>query len=415
MSLMPLTTFKEFDPDCVKTSFPIFSQEYGNKTLRYLDNAATTQVPQHVMDAVVKHETTCRSNVLRGIYTLAENATNAFHKARGKVADYLNADREEIIFTSGTTMSINLVANAFETILNQGDTIVNSLLEHHSNFVPWFRLKEKKDINISYVGLTDDGRLDLETLYSIETKKCKLIAITHISNVTGAETDIKKVVQFARSIGAYVFLDGAQRVAHGPLDIQKLGVDFYAFSGHKMFAPSGIGVLWINKKIIDLIPPFVSGGEMIKHVSPSSVTFADTPRRFEAGTPPIAQVIGLGAAIDWLNQFDWDSVKRVEDSLSQYVLDGLKSIKTLKVIGPNTLKNRYPVFSFTIEGLHPHDICQFLNQEGVSLRGGHHCAQPFMSYYDLFGTTRASTALYNNEEDIDTLIEGLNKAIKALT
>ena len=402
-----------FDPSAIRAQFPIFAGANGS-SLHYLDNAATSQMPRPVLDAVIAFETTSRANVLRGVHRLAEAATEAYDQARGRVARYANVPAEEVVFTSGTTGSLNLVARAFGDTLAAGDEVVVSGIEHHSNLVPWQMLRDRRGIALRILPVTDEGRLDVSALDRTITRRCKLVAVTHASNVSGAVTDVAPIVAAARAVGAKILLDGAQRAPHGPIDIPALGADFYAFSGHKMFGPTGIGVLWARREILEAMPPFLGGGEMIRTVTLEKATWADVPHKFEAGTPPIAQAIGLGAAAEWLMRLDWPSVTAHEMRLTQRVLDGLAHVSGCRVIGPSGLQGRVPVVSFTLAGAHPHDICQILDAHGVALRGGHHCAQPFMDRIGVAGTTRASLALYNSEADVDALMHGLSRAAAQL-
>ncbi len=399
-----------FDAAATRAEFPLLARS----GLHYLDSGATSQLPQAVLDAVVSFETTSRANVLRSVHRLAEAATEAYEGARADIARYLNVAADEVIFTSGTTAAINLVARSFGDTLQPGDEIIVSLIEHHANFVPWQMLRDRRGIVLKPVPITTDGRLDLTALGRMVTPRCRLIALTHASNVTGAVTDVAPVVAAARAVGAKVLLDGAQRVPHGPLDLAALGVDFYAFSGHKMFAPTGIGVLWARKELLNAMPPLLGGGEMIRTVTLERTIWADVPHKFEAGTPPIAQAVGLGAAARWLSTLDWPAVSAHEMRLTQRLLDGIGRLRGARVIGPTGLQGRIPVVSFDIEGAHPHDICQILDGFGVALRGGHHCAQPLMDHLGLAGTTRASLALYNNDADIDALLKGLDSAAARL-
>jgi len=401
-----------FSVAAVRAQFPILA----DPKLHYLDNGATGQMPRAVLDAVAAHETTSRANVLRGVHRLAEAATEAYAQARRAVADYLNvADADEVVFTSGTTGAINVVAHSFGDSLGPGDEVVISVLEHHSNIVPWQQLRARRGIVLRALPATAEGRIDLAALERVVTPRTRLIAVTHVSNVTGAVTDVPAVVGAARAVGARVLLDGAQRVPHGPVDLGALGVDFYAFSGHKMFAPNGIGGLWGRMALLDAMPPFLGGGEMIRTVRLEETTYADVPHRFEAGTPPIAQAVGLGAAARWLGRQDWSEIAAHELRLAGKLLDGLAILPKVRVFGPSGLQARAPVISFDIPGAHPHDVCQVLDDDGVALRGGHHCAQPLMEAFDLTGTTRASLALYNDDSDIDALLTGLDKAIRRLT
>jgi len=405
-----------FDVDALRAQFPILASTPHGKPLHYLDNSATSQTPNAVLDAVREHETLHRANVLRGIHFLAEAATEAYENARIDVARFINApDSNEVIFTNGTTSAINLIAHSFGGELAEDDEIVISQLEHHSNIVPWQLLRDRSGINLKVIPATEDGRMDTANLENIVSDRCKLIAVTHVSNVTGAETDIDAIVRAARRVGAKVLLDGAQRVPHGPIDVQALGVDFYAFSGHKMYAPNGIGALWGRAELLDAMPPFLGGGEMIRTVTLDETIFADVPHKFEAGTPPIAQAVGLGAATRWLTDIDNAAASEHVANLTERVLSGLGDIPAIRLIGPAGLQSRLPVISFVVDGIHPHDVCQMADGYGVALRGGHHCAQPLMDFFDVTGTTRASLTFYNNQADIDALLNGLEATIKKLT
>lgn len=404
-----------FDVEALRAEFPILTSTARGKPLHYLDNSATSQIPTAVLEAVERHETSHRANVLRGIHFLAEAATDAYENARHDLAWFINAAEDrEVIFTNGTTSAINLVAHSFGSTLAEGDEIVISQLEHHSNIVPWQMLRGRSGIKLVVVPATADGRMDTARLENYVSERCKLIAVTHVSNVTGAETDVAAVVTAARAVGAKVLLDGAQRVPHGPIDVQALGVDFYAFSGHKMYAPNGIGILWGRGELLDAMPPFLGGGEMIRTVTLEETIYADVPHKFEAGTPPIAQAVGLAAATHWLTAVDTADASQHVAGLTERVLAGLGDLKPVRVIGPGGLQSRLPVISFAVDGVHPHDVCQMLDGDGVALRGGHHCAQPLMDFFDLTGTTRASLTFYNNQADIDALLNGLEATIKKL-
>jgi len=403
-----------FDAAAIRAQFPILAREVRGHRLHYLDNAATSQLPAAVLDAVRDHDAQHRANVHRGVHKLAEEATQAYEAARDEVARWLNVPANEIVFTSGATAALNLVAQSYARLLAPGDEILLSELEHHSNIVPWQLAAERHGLTIRAIPATDEGRLDLAGLPALLSARTKLIALTHVSNVTGAVTDVGAIVQAARAVGAKVLLDGSQRAPHGPIDVAALGVDFYVLTGHKMFAPNGIGALWARGELLAAMPPFLGGGEMIRRVSFAGTTFAEPPRRFEAGTPPIAQAVGLGAAIRWLSQLDWQEVAAHELALTQRLLDGLANDKRLRVLGPQGLQQRLSVVSFDLDGAHPHDVCQILDSLGVACRGGHHCAQPLMERFDLAGTTRASIALYNVASDIDALIDGLGETRRRL-
>jgi cysteine desulfurase/selenocysteine lyase len=404
-----------FDHAAMRQRFPIFAAPTGGAPLRYLDNAATSQMPRAVIDAVATFDMTSRANVHRGVHRLAEAATAAYEDARMRIARWLGVAAKEIVFTSGTTGAINLVAHGYGALLAPGDEVVISVLEHHSNIVPWQLLAERRGIVLKALPATEGGRLDLAALERVVTKRCKLIAVGHTSNVTGAIADVASIIAAARTVGARVLLDGAQRMPHGPIDLATLGVDFYAFSSHKMYGPTGVGVLWGKAEALAAMQPFMGGGEMIRTVTIERTTYADPPHRFEAGTPPIAQAVGLGAAVDFAASLDWPAIAQHEMVLTQRILDGLAAIRSARVIGPLGLQGRAPVVSFAIDGLHPHDIAQVLDGRGVAVRGGHHCAQPLMDRFGVQGTTRASIAMYNDADDIDALLDGLGEAIRVLS
>ena len=401
-----------FHPDEWRKHFPLLA---NHPRLHYLDNAATAQLCEAAFDAVTLHELTHRANVLRGTYRLAELADAAYENARRQAAAYLNAASvEEMVFTAGTTASINLVAHAFGEGLKAGDEVVLSLAEHHSNFVPWQMLRERRGVALRFIPLAADGRLELSRLADIVTPRCRMVAVTHASNVTGAVSELAPIVAAARAVGARVLVDGAQAVQHGPVDVQSLGADFYAFSGHKAFGPTGVGVLWGRAEALEKLPPFLGGGGMIGRVAAEETTWALPPRRFEAGTPPIAQAVGLGAALDWLRAQPWDELHAHTARMAQRLLDGLAVLPGLTFLGPRDLHRRLPIISFNLAGLHPHDACQMLDRHGVAVRGGHHCAQPLMDFFGVPGAVRASIAPYNDEADIDALLAGLKDAMRRL-
>ena len=392
--------------------FPLLA---AHPKLHYLDNAATGQLCEAAFDAVTHHDLTHRANVLRGTYRLAEQADAAYENARRQVAAYLNAaSAEEVVFSAGTTASINLVAHAFGEGLKPGDEVVLSLAEHHSNFVPWQMLRDRCGVKLRILPLAPDGRFDLVRLDEHLTPRCKLVAVTHASNVTGAVTDLAPIVAAAHAVGARVLVDGAQAVQHGPVDVQALGVDFYAFSGHKAFGPTGVGVLWGRAEALEKLPPFLGGGGMIGRVTVDETTWAPPPRRFEAGTPPIAQAVGLGAALDWLRAQPWADLHAHTARLAHRLLEELAVLPGLTFVGPRDLAQRLPIVSFNLAGLHPHDVCQVLDRHGVAVRGGHHCAQPLMDCFGVAGAVRASLAPYNDEADVDALLAGLTDAMRKL-
>lgn len=403
-----------FDVAAVRRQFPILSEIIDGRPVHYLDNGASAQTPLAVIDAVRRYETTSRANVLRGVHRLAERATEAYENARAEVAKFLGVPPLEVIFTGGCTAAINLVAYSYGSLLKAGDRILLSELEHHSNIVPWQLLRARSGVEIDMIPVTEDGRIDLTKLPRLLTSRTKLISLAHVSNVTGALLDIRAVVAAAKSVGAKVMLDGAQRAPHGPLDLPSLGIDFYTFAGHKAYGPNGIGVLWGKPELLDAMPPFMGGGSMIGRVTFTETTWAPSPRRFEAGTPAIGPAIGLGAACTWMQALDWTAAHDHEMALVQRLMDGLQKVDGTRLFGPASLQNRYPVVSFTLDGVHPHDVAQTLDSFGVAVRAGHHCAQPLMDRFDLDGTTRVSMAPYNDNTDIDALLAGVAHAARTL-
>ncbi|MDA8255672.1 MAG: SufS family cysteine desulfurase [Betaproteobacteria bacterium] len=396
----------------LRSQFPLLAAAPG---LHYLDSAATAQIHRAALDAVIAHETTSRANVMRGTYRLAEAADSAYEAARQSAARFLNAgSADEIVFTAGATASLNLVAQAFGNTLKAGDRVLISVAEHHSNFVPWQLLRERIGIELALIPVTADGELDLARLPELMDSRCRLVAVTQCSNVTGAWTEVAAIVVAARKVGARVLLDGAQAVQHGPQDVQALGVDFYAFSGHKCFGPGGVGVLYGRSELLAAMPPFLGGGGMIAEVTPQTTTWAAPPQRFEAGTPPIAQATGLAAALDWMMTLDWPQIHAREQKLCELLIEGLQRIPQLRLLGPAAAASRAPIVSFDIEGLHPHDICQVLDSQNLALRGGHHCAQPLLAALGVEACTRASIALYNDEGDIRALLDGLVEVQRTL-
>lgn len=398
-----------FDPASLRARFPIFARP--GKRLAYLDSGATAQIPDLALDAVRDFETASRANVKRGVHALAEAATEAYARARAQVAAYLGASPDTLVFTGGCTAAINLVAHAFGATLKPGDEIVVSELEHHSNLVPWQMLAARAGAVLRFLEIDGEGRIVPAAL----SPKTKILALAHVSNVTGAVLDVPAIVAQARKVGAKVLLDGAQRAPHGPVDVEALGVDFYAFSGHKTFAPHGVGALWMRAELMESLPPFLGGGEMIARVTREGFVPAKGLAKFEAGTPPISGAIGLGAACAWLATLDWAAIAAHELRLTQRLLDGLGATQGARVLGPKGLQARAPVVSFDLAGAHPHDVCQIMDRFGVALRGGHHCAQPLHARFDLAGSTRASLALYCEDADIDLFFEGLAEAKRVLT
>lgn len=408
-------TRKTWSPDELRRQFPILQREIEGQPLHYLDNAATTFSPHCVQEAVAHFENHSRANVQRGMHRRGIEATNAFESARGSAARYLNAAScAEIIFTSGTTFAVNLVAQCLGQSLRAGDEIVVSMAEHHSNFVPWQRLCEQVGAQLKLIPVQANGSLDLSQLEQLITERCRVVAVSHIANVTGSITNLPAIARSAHRNGALVFVDGAQAAPHGPVDVQALDVDFYAFSGHKCYGPTGVGVLWGRGEILEGLPPFLTGGGMIERVTAQGTRYLPGHRRFEAGTPPVAQAIGLGAALEWLVALPWRDIRSHEEQLMGQLLQGLSEIDGLTLVGERSAQGRVPIFSFDIQACHAHDVCHILDEYGVELRGGHHCAQPLMDALDLVATSRASMAVFNNEADIVALLSGLQRAVELL-
>ena len=406
---------EDWSPEALRQEFPILQRQVNGRPLHYLDNAATTFSPRCVQEAVAEFENHSRSNVQRGMHQLGVEATEAFEAARNSIASYLNApSMDEIIFTPGTTFAVNMVAHCFGQSLLPGDEIVISVAEHHSNFIPWQCLRDQYGIELRLIPVLANGSLDLGTLDQLVSHRCRLVAVSHVSNVTGSITDLESIPRTAHNHNALVFVDGAQAVPHGPVDVQAPDVDFYAFSAHKCYGPTGVGVLWVRREILEALPPFLTGGGMIERVTLAETRYASDNRRLEAGTPPVAQAIGLAAALEWLKDLPWDLIRPYEQHLASQLLQGLRGISGLRLLGESSPGDRAPIFSFDIEGCHSHDICHILDECGVALRGGHHCAQPLMDALGLVATTRASLAVFNNEDDIEALMAGLQKAVEIL-
>ncbi|TWS94638.1 cysteine desulfurase [Streptococcus sp. sy018] len=386
--------------------FPILQEQIQGEPLVYLDNAATSQKPQMVLDALNQYYRTSNANVHRGVHSLAERATIAYEIARDKVADFIGANRKEIIFTKGATAGLNIVATWAERLLKPGDEVLISIMEHHANLIPWQQVCQRTGAKLVYVYLKD-GQLDLADLKTKLNANTKFVSIAHVSNVLGCVNPVKEIADLAHQVGAYLVLDAAQSVGHIALNVADLACDFMVFSGHKMYAPTGIGVLYGRKSLLEQLPPVEFGGEMIASVSEQDASWAELPYKFEAGTPPIAEAIGLGAAIDYLNQIGLSKVTAHEANLIAYLLPKLQQIDGLTLYGPKDRQNRLGVFSFNLEGLHPHDVATALDYQGIAVRAGHHCAQPLMTYLGTNATVRASLACYNTKADCDRLISGI--------
>lgn len=410
-----------FDVDEVSAQFSILKRLVQDNPLHYLDNAATSQVPDCVIEAMVTHDRTRRANVKRGVHMLSEEADEAYENARAEVAGYLGAGcPDEVVFTSGATAGINLLALSLGQDMKPGDEVLISQLEHHSNIIPWQMLKQRRGITVRYLPVTRDGRIDLSDLERCITQNTRLVALTHGSNVTGAITDAAAVAALAHDRGARFMLDGAQSAPHGPLDMNSLGADYYVFSSHKVYGPSGIGVLWGKQELLEKMPPAFGGGEMIEHVDMETSIYLSPPHRFEAGTPPITQAVGLAAALKWLGSQDIEGLHRHLKHLTDQLIQGLEHMdrgsERVRILGPVRGEKRLPLVSFSIDGIHPHDICQIMNDHhGVALRGGHHCAQPLHDLFGLDGTTRASLAAYTRKDDIDAFFKGMEHCLEMFT
>lgn len=399
----------------IREEFPILKQEVNGKPLVYLDNAASTQKPKSVIDALVSYYTTINANIHRGIHTLSETATAAFEESRIAVKEFINADSiQEIIFTKGTTESINLVASTWgKANINEGDVIVLTGMEHHSNLVPWQMLAMEKKAIIKYIPFNDHGELLLDEYENIlKENKVKLVALNHVSNTLGTINPIKELVRKAKDVGAVTLADGAQATCHLDIDVQDLDVDFYAFSGHKLYGPTGIGVLYGKKSILEAMPPYQGGGEMISEVSYESCSYNELPYKFEAGTPNIADTIALKEAFNFINNIGKANIRAHENQVYTHAAGLLEQIDGLKLVG--TAKNKVSVLSFIIEGIHHQDLGILLDQKGIAVRTGHHCTQPLMSRFGIPGTSRASFAVYNTIEEAEKLAEGIKGALKML-
>ncbi len=401
-----------FDVNKVRNDFPILKQQVNGCPLVYLDNGATSQKPQSVIDAIVNYYTTTNSNVHRGVHTMSQQATDRYEGARSKVRQFINASEDrEIIFTRNTTEGINLVAHSYgRKNIGPGDDIIVSNMEHHSNIVPWQMLCEETGANLRVVPINDDGELLMDDYERMLSSKTKLVSITHVSNALGTILPAAEIVRMAHAHGAPVLLDGAQAVPHMPVDVQDLDCDFYVFSGHKLFGPTGIGILYGKAEYLEAMPPFLGGGEMIKSVTFEKTIYNDLPYKFEGGTPDIAGAIGLGAAIDYVNDLGFDQITAHEDELLRYGTDALSTIEGLKIIG--TAEHKTGILSFVMEQAHPHDIGTILDEQGIAVRTGHHCAQPVMQRFQIPATARASLAFYNTKEDIDALVKGIDRVIE---
>ena len=403
---------KPFDVEKIRKDFPILQTKVHDKPLCYLDNAATTQKPQVVIDKLVEYYTSMNSNVHRGVHYLSEVSTKAYEDSRIKIKEYINASSErEIIFTKGATDSINLVASSFgRGKMKDGDEVIITGMEHHSNIVPWQLLAKEKNIKLRVVPITDDGEIIFEEFEKMINEKTKLVSVVYASNSLGTVNPVEKIIEAAHNHNIPVLIDGAQAVQHFSVDMRKLDCDFFAFSGHKMYGPTGIGVLYGKEKLLDEMPPYQGGGDMISKVTFEETTFNTLPYKFEAGTPNIADAIALGSAIDYISEIGINAIAKHEGELLDYATVKLSGLKDVKIIGQADKK--CSVLSFVIENIHPHDVGTFLDFEGVAIRTGHHCTQPVMDRFNIPATSRASFAMYNTIEEIDVLVNGVKKIIE---
>ncbi|MDQ6938038.1 MAG: cysteine desulfurase [Actinomycetota bacterium] len=409
------------DVESVRKDFPILQREVNGHPLVYLDSANSAQKPQVVLDAMTEFYANHYANVARGVHTLGSEATNAFEGARDKVARFVNAPRrEEVVFTKNSTEALNLVAyslsNAATTPgaeafrLGPGDEIVVTEMEHHSNIVPWQLLAQRTGATFRWIGIDDDGRLIDDQIDEVISDRTKVVAFVHQSNALGTVNPVRRIVDRAHAVGALVVVDASQSVPHRPVDVQELGADFVAFTGHKLYGPSGVGVLWGRYDLLAALPPFLGGGEMIETVALDGTTFTTPPHRFEAGTPMIAEAVGLGAAVDYVTALGMDAIAAHEQELTQYALPAIGGLPGVRIIGPSTAVDRGATISFVVEDLHPHDVSQLLDEQGIAVRAGHHCARPVCVRYGVPATTRASFGVYTTTAEVDALVAGIRHA-----
>ena len=401
------------DVQKIRKDFPILQREVNGQPLVYFDNAATSQTPVQVINTIVDYYKKYNANIHRGVHSLSQEATDAYEAARKKIQKHFNAAQShEIIFTSGTTHSINIVSNGYAELLKKGDQLIVSALEHHSNIVPWQMLCEKTGAELKVIPMNEDGVLIMEAFEKLLSDKTKLVFVNHVSNALGTVNPIKEIIDKAHAVGAQVLIDGAQSAPHIQADVQALDADYYVTSAHKLCGPTGVGMLYGKQSALKRLPPYQGGGEMIAEVTFEKTTYADLPHKFEAGTPNIAGGIAFGAALDYINNIGMDQIAAYEEELLNYATDLLKKIPGLKIYGIAPQKTA--VVSFNVEGIHPYDIGSILDKLGIAVRTGHHCAQPIMDYYQIPGTVRASFSFYNTCEEIDSMVEALNKAIQML-
>jgi cysteine desulfurase/selenocysteine lyase len=398
-----------FDIQKIRADFPILSRQVNGKPLVYFDNGATTQKPQVVIDAIATYYQEINANIHRGVHTLSQLATDAYEASRTKIQNHINAQfAHEVLFTSGTTHSVNLVANGFASLLKAGDEVLVSALEHHSNIVPWQMLCERTGAVLKVIPMNEKGELVMTEFDQLLSDKTKIVTVNHISNALGTINPIKYMIDKAHQFGAAVFIDGAQAVPHLKPNVQELDCDFYAFSGHKLCGPTGTGILYGKEAWLNKLPPYQGGGEMIKEVTFEKTTYAELPHKFEAGTPNIAGGIVLGTAVDYMNSVGFENIQKQETELLNYATEQLSAIEGLKIYG--TAEAKTSVISFNIDGIHPYDIGTIVDKLGIAVRTGHHCAQPIMNFFEIPGTIRASFAFYNTKEEIDVMVEAVKKA-----
>ena len=397
----------------IRDEFPILDQKINGEDLIYLDNAASTQKPKSVINAIKDYYENDHSNVHRGVHTLSVRATEAYENARAKVAEFLNSpNKHQIIFTKGTTDSVNLIASSVTNLIQEDDEILITSMEHHSNIVPWQELCKRTGAVLKVIPINENGELMIEEYKNMVSEKTKIISVVHLSNTLGTINPIEDIIEFAKSNDVITVIDGAQAAGHLPIDVQKLDCDFYLFSGHKIFGPTGIGVLYGKEEILNKMDPYQFGGEMILKVTFEETTYNDLPHKYEAGTPNIAGAVGIGASIDFINRLDRDLAHEHEMSLHDYALEQLEMIEGVRIIGNS--KNKSSIISFVVDGIHPHDIGTIINQKGIAVRTGHHCTMPLMDFYGIPGTVRASFSIYNNHSEVDKLIDAIKLAIKML-
>jgi cysteine desulfurase/selenocysteine lyase len=403
----------ELDLNMIRADFPILSRKVNGQDLVYLDNSATSQTPIQVIDVITDYYQSYNANIHRGVHTLSQEATDKFEQARQSIQTHFNIRKShEVIFTSGTTHSINLVAFGFGTLLDPGDEVIVSALEHHANIVPWQMMCERSGAILRVIPMTDDGTLDMHAYKELLNKKTKLVFVNHVSNALGTINPIEEIIDSAHEVGAAVLVDGAQACGHIKPDLQKLDVDFYTVSAHKLCGPTGIGMLYGKEKWLNKLPPYQGGGEMIDEVTFEKTTYADLPHKFEAGTPNICGGIAFGAALDYMNAIGFNAIASYEDDLLQYATEQLTQIEGLRIYGDN--KHKTAVISFNIDSIHPYDVGTLLDKMGIAVRTGHHCAQPIMDYYKIPGTIRASFAFYNTKDEVDTFVNGVQRAVAML-